>query len=888
MGTANVDKEGPLGGSFSARWGDTTKQLDDVGKKTKEVAKATTEARTAWDRALDSASKRIAVQEAEAKAIGLGVGAQAKFRAEAELTEAALRSKLDPAAEDVAKKIKEIGERAGESATELAKLRLNDKIKFDSDTMFFTDKEVAIAREMKNIYGDEWQANMDSTYAKQPRINDAMRDMRDSAVDFAQTFVNGMLEGKSATEALTASLTQLGKKMVDKGIENAVNGIFGGNPAAAAGGVIQAGIGIGLSLFGKSAAEKQAERDAEVQRQAEIAARNRSKKQLTTEYTLRGNLAGLDQSTQAGALAAFDLRAAAELKQAGSTPGIGRHELVVAEEALAKERLKIIEDFAKQALDLERSYEDRIFAAQNDTSTLEGSLAAFDRAAAREREQAVASGGTAIEKLEQALAAERLRVIQDFVGKANAAESRRLSYADRLFAATTDTTTLTGALSAFDRAAAREREQEIADGGEAIVELEQALNAERLEVIKSFNTQIVDDTKQAEEQRRAALLQTTQQVLQYIQQLQTGAESPLSPGARLSAAQLAYNSTKALAMGGNEDAYGQFTQVAEDLRNAAKAMYGSAAGYQSVFNQIVADGLNLTAPIAATDPVVAKLQDVVTQIGLTNSTIGYGNNNNLVAINAVTGAVNTQGGNTTSRLDLTNTRVQATTTAVGATTTAVGATTTAVNTNNGLVTTGNTTAGNQLDVAEDQVTLLQAVKTLGDIQREIGNALGFSIESTNTIQAFWNPKLHAQLKAINNSGSSEIAGPGFWDFLGFESGGVVGNGKFGRDSVLARYAGGGNIMLAGGEGVLTAGATAAIGGRAAIDYINRTGMVPANDNGVAEAINNMNRNMSALLSRIAALEEKNASLTATLIEQNRDWQDEDKKSKRPPKVSRAA
>lgn len=63
----------------------------------------------------------------------------------------------------------------------------------------------------------------------------------------------------------------------------------------------------------------------------------------------------------------------------------------------------------------------------------------------------------------------------------------------------------------------------------------------------------------------------------------------------------------------------------------------------------------------------------------------------------------------------------------------------------------------------------------------------------------------------------------------YEGGGLVGNGLWGVDSVVARYAGGGAIALAGGEGVLTASATAAIGGSAMIDHINRTRSLPAND-----------------------------------------------------------
>lgn len=58
-------------------------------------------------------------------------------------------------------------------------------------------------------------------------------------------------------------------------------------------------------------------------------------------------------------------------------------------------------------------------------------------------------------------------------------------------------------------------------------------------------------------------------------------------------------------------------------------------------------------------------------------------------------------------------------------------------------------------------------------------------------------------------------------------GGVIGNGIWGKDSVMARYAGGGVINLAGGEGVLTAAATQAIGGIRTIEEINRTLSLPS-------------------------------------------------------------
>ncbi|WP_210168651.1 EF-hand domain-containing protein [Methylobacterium sp. Leaf108] len=68
-------------------------------------------------------------------------------------------------------------------------------------------------------------------------------------------------------------------------------------------------------------------------------------------------------------------------------------------------------------------FQDRLFAAGNDASTLEGQLAAYDRQARREREEEVKAGGEAIADLEAAQLAERLKIVRDY--NQAAAESTR-------------------------------------------------------------------------------------------------------------------------------------------------------------------------------------------------------------------------------------------------------------------------------------------------------------------------------------------------------------------------------------------------------------------------------------------------------------------------------
>jgi len=67
---------------------------------------------------------------------------------------------------------------------------------------------------------------------------------------------------------------------------------------------------------------------------------------------------------------------------------------------------------------------DRLFAATNDTSTLAGTLAAFDRSATQQVQAEIAAGGENLVLLETTIAAERLRVIEDFNKQAVEAEQQ--------------------------------------------------------------------------------------------------------------------------------------------------------------------------------------------------------------------------------------------------------------------------------------------------------------------------------------------------------------------------------------------------------------------------------------------------------------------------------
>lgn len=203
----------------------------------------------------------------------------------------------------------------------------------------------------------------------------------------------------------------------------------------------------------------------------------------------------------------------------------------------------------------------------------------------------------------------------DATARAIEAASRRLQYQDRVFNALNDTTTLAGQLAAFDRAAQREREAELRAGGDAINDLEAALAAERLKIITDFADSAAEEQKRALKEAQNFFDSFSRNLRQFVDGLRSGSDSPLSPEARLAAAQLQYNAQLALAQGGDRDAINSLTTYASSLIDAAKGFYASSAGYQQVFETVTAQLLALPTQVSAEQFIVNAIE------GASNATI---------------------------------------------------------------------------------------------------------------------------------------------------------------------------------------------------------------------------------------------------------------------------
>jgi hypothetical protein len=428
------------------------------------------------------------------------------------------------------------------------------------------------------------------------------------------------------------------------------------------------------------------------------------------------------------------------------------------------------------------------------------SLAGSSFASAAEYEEArnkvIQDSADNIVTLEKALAAEREKLVQESL---DAIAERSAGYADRLFAALTDTTTLEGALAAFDRKAEQERAAEIEAGGEAIAALELALAAERLNIIEEFNQKAIEESQKAADKINAALTS----IGQYVTDLLTGSSSPLSPAAKFAAAQTSYQQTFALAQGGDIDALNSITQAADAYINAAKALYGSTADFQDVFNQVVGELGGLAQP-------VSDVQQIVD------------------AVNEVTGAVNNGTGAITLQTSTLGSGISGTTSAVNDNTQSVDENTyqtslvkAATDASNGLINAGNALLQASYNIAASMenllsaeysilsqlYTLTQQIISLNTTQNATLNLLSTQFTSIPAVQAqgytSQNNMLYALNKIVLNTFATAMnlallvgkqgAGSAFYGT--YEQGGFIRGGIPYADSV--RLADGGSIGMPG-------------------------------------------------------------------------------------------
>ncbi|MDB5531758.1 MAG: hypothetical protein JWO28_73, partial [Hyphomicrobiales bacterium] len=264
VGAVNLDKSAALIGGRVSALGAAATVTDLLAQKEVQLAQARQQG-AGLSTAQEANQRRLVVEQAngvgavnaqidatkvQAATIGMSVGAAAEYTAIQTKMNEAIRAGNPLNAEQEAALRKSAA--ALRDETQAAALKAaQSSANFTGQTMFMSSSDLAAAQVMHSIYNDEWQSHMDSALAKQIKMNSQLGEAKDTAQQFASSFVQGLLQGKSGMDALVGAADALASKMADK----ALTDLFSGNFLQAG---VEGVIAVGASLFsGDSKAKKQ-------------------------------------------------------------------------------------------------------------------------------------------------------------------------------------------------------------------------------------------------------------------------------------------------------------------------------------------------------------------------------------------------------------------------------------------------------------------------------------------------------------------------------------------------------------------------------------------------------------------------------------------------------
>ena len=181
-------------------------------------AKTVEDSTGAYDRASEALIKYIEVSNASAKSIDANAYEQEKLKAIAELTAGGIKDGLTPAAAAAKAEMSGLTDKAAAAAESLAKAKVASSIDYAGKTTLLSADDVAIANQLKGIYGKDVPAALDSTEAAAIRLNNAFKSVG-SAIDTNLT--SGLTDIVSGTKSVSSAFQSMESAIV-KAIENMI------------------------------------------------------------------------------------------------------------------------------------------------------------------------------------------------------------------------------------------------------------------------------------------------------------------------------------------------------------------------------------------------------------------------------------------------------------------------------------------------------------------------------------------------------------------------------------------------------------------------------------------------------------------------------------------
>lgn len=396
------------------------------------------------------------------------------------------------------------------------------------------------------------------------RYADAIQTAKDTAKGFASDLIQGLMQGKTGMEALTAAAGNLASKLTDK----ALTDLFSGNFLQAG---VEAVVAVGAQLFANHGKEEQALKEAQAQwasmadqvNKFNLAAQGVDLGPLTNE------VASLQSTFLTLADAARKANDAAGVNALGNSRNAGIVRVVQEFQAGAEGALTPLQDAIKKVND----------EAVGLKSTING-IGQFDTdqwidAAAKQQIKNLMSQFT------DSLVSGLQQRINNDAGKSylnDAAALLKQRQTDLANAADlgNDPAIIAQISAAFDADA----QKIVNDAG-----LVGDSFSEFTKLFPDFNGVVTQSATalEAANEKFAAFAKT---INDYLAQLQTGSNSILSPQDQLAAAQGNFSQQLALAQSGNVDAQGSITQYASTLLDQAKSYYASSSGYSDIYRAV--------------------------------------------------------------------------------------------------------------------------------------------------------------------------------------------------------------------------------------------------------------------------------------------------------------
>jgi hypothetical protein len=402
------------------------------------------------------------------------------------------------------------------------------------------------------------------TKSQADRYTDTLQTVKDLSAGFGNDLVSGLLSGKSAMDALTSAANNLGKSLTTAGINNIIK-----NPTDPTG-YIEAGAGIiDQMLTGDSQAKKDLEA-AQAQWAAmanQVIAFNQAAAgfnlgPLTSQIQ---QLSSTEETLMEAAVKAKDLAGASQIGQTFNQ-GVAR---IVDEFEAGTQTLTPLQTAIKGVNDEAQGLHETLA-----NLNLGGLTLGIDAAAAAQIQALVAQYTDQLttgltQRLNTAQGKDYLNSAQDVLTQhqtdlSNAAE---LGNSPALMAQISATF-------------AAEAQKVVNDAG--------LVGDQFNDFIKLFPdfAGVVTQSATAIQAANDNFAALTKTVNDYLDSLQLGSNSILSPQDQLNAAQSQFNAQLSLAQKGNTDALGSITQYASTLLDQAKSYYASSEGYTDIYSAV--------------------------------------------------------------------------------------------------------------------------------------------------------------------------------------------------------------------------------------------------------------------------------------------------------------